>query len=190
MVNGIHSIVSVTGPGLIFVVYPQAMAKMPIGQMWAVLFFFMLLCLGLNSQVKIKKKISLMNSSNEPKIFSANFQFAIVEVVVTSIQDGFPNWIKNKLVYHELLVLIVCVISFFCGLPNIIQGGIYFFQLIDHYAASISIMFLAFFQMIAITWFYGVRRLSKNIKQMTGKGPSLYFRSCWLVAGPLLLIVN
>lgn len=111
-------------------------------------------------------------------------------MVVTSIQDGFPNWIKHKLVYHELLVLIVCVISFFFGLPNLIQGGIYFFQLIDHYAASISIMFLAFFQMIAITWFYGVRRLSKIIKQMTGKGPSLYFRSCWLVAGPLLLIVN
>lgn len=39
------------GPGLIFVIYPQAMAKMPAGQLWAVLFFFMLLCLGLNSQV-------------------------------------------------------------------------------------------------------------------------------------------
>lgn len=109
---------------------------------------------------------------------------------MTSIQDGFPNWIKNKLVYHELLVLIVCCVSFFFGLPNLIQGGIYFFQLIDHYAASISIMFLAFFQMIAIAWFYGVRRLSKNIKQMTGKSPSLYFRACWLVVGPLLLFVS
>lgn len=39
------------GPGLIFVVYPQAMAKMPYAQLWAVMFFFMLLCLGLNSQV-------------------------------------------------------------------------------------------------------------------------------------------
>lgn len=48
-------------------------------------------------------------------------QFAIVEVVVTSIQDGFPNWIKRKLVYHEMLVLIICVISFFFGLPNLIQ---------------------------------------------------------------------
>uniref|UniRef100_A0A182J770 Transporter n=1 Tax=Anopheles atroparvus TaxID=41427 RepID=A0A182J770_ANOAO len=152
------------GPGLIFVVYPQALAKMPAAQLWAVLFFFMLLCLGLNSQ------------------------FAIVEVVVTSIQDAFPRWIKRKLVYHELLVLIVCVVSFFAGLPNLIQGGIYFFQLIDHYAASVSIMFLAFFETIAISWFYGINRLSKNVKQMTGRYPSLYLRFCLMVAAPLLLI--
>lgn len=44
--------------------------------------------------------------------------------------------------------------------------------------------------MIAISWFYGVNRLCKNIKQMTGKTPSLYFRSCWLVVGPLLLFVS
>ncbi|XP_058975882.1 sodium- and chloride-dependent GABA transporter ine isoform X2 [Musca domestica] len=151
------------GPGLIFVVYPQAMAKMPYAQLWAVMFFFMLLCLGLNSQ------------------------FAIVEVVVTSIQDGFPNWIKKHLGYHEIVVLIVSVISFLFGLPNLIQGGIYFFQLMDHYAASVTIMFLAFCQMIAIAWFYGTGRLSKNIKQMTGKAPSLYLKSCWILCGPCLL---
>lgn len=110
--------------------------------------------------------------------------------MVTSIQDGFPDWIKTKLVYHELLVLIVVCISFLFGLPNLIQGGIYYFQLIDHYAASISIMFLAFFQITAIAWFYGIRRLSKNIKQMTGRAPSLYFRSCWLIVGPSLLFVS
>ncbi|XP_037958165.1 sodium- and chloride-dependent GABA transporter ine isoform X2 [Teleopsis dalmanni] len=151
------------GPGLIFVVYPQAMAKMPYAQLWAVMFFFMLLCLGLNSQ------------------------FAIVEVVVTSIQDGFPNWIKRHLGYHEIVVLFVCVISFLFGLPNLIQGGIYFFQLMDHYAASVSIMFLAFCQMIAIAWFYGTGRLSKNVKQMTGKAPSIYLKSCWILLGPCLL---
>ncbi|XP_030382880.1 sodium- and chloride-dependent GABA transporter ine isoform X2 [Scaptodrosophila lebanonensis] len=151
------------GPGMIFVVYPQAMAKMPYAQLWAVMFFFMLLCLGLNSQ------------------------FAIVEVVVTSIQDGFPRWIKRHLGYHEIVVLFVCVISCLFGLPNIIQGGIYYFQLMDHYAASVTIMFLAFCQMIAIAWFYGTDRLSKNVKQMTGKAPSFYLKSCWLVLGPCLL---
>ncbi|XP_066597207.1 sodium- and chloride-dependent GABA transporter ine isoform X2 [Prorops nasuta] len=152
------------GPGLVFVIYPQALAKMPASQLWAVLFFFMLVCLSLNSQ------------------------FAIVEVVVTSIQDGFPNWVKRHLFCHEILVLLVCVISFLFGLPNITQGGIYFFQLIDHYAASLSIMFLAFFEVIAVSWFYGVRRLCNNVKEMTGRVPSMYFRFCWLFAAPVLIM--
>ncbi|XP_066146284.1 sodium- and chloride-dependent GABA transporter ine-like isoform X2 [Euwallacea fornicatus] len=151
------------GPGLIFVVYPQTMAKMPTSQLWAVFFFFMLICLALNSQ------------------------FAIVEVVVTSIQDGFPGWIKKHLMCHEVLVLIICVISFLCGLPNVTQGGIYFFQLIDHYAASISIMYLAFFEVIAIAWFYGAVRLSQNVKTMTGRHPGLFIKTCWLVITPLMI---
>lgn len=40
-----------TGPGLVYVVYPQAFANMPVAQLWAVMFFFMLLCLGLDSEV-------------------------------------------------------------------------------------------------------------------------------------------
>lgn len=39
------------GPGLVYVVYPQAFANMPAAQLWAVLFFLMLLCLGLDSEV-------------------------------------------------------------------------------------------------------------------------------------------
>ena len=37
-----------------------------------------------------------------------------------------------------------------------LQGGIYFFQLIDYYAAALSLMYLAFFEVIAVTWFYGI----------------------------------
>ena len=43
------------GPGLVFVIYPQAFANMPVPQLWAVLFFFMLLCLGLDSEVESGK---------------------------------------------------------------------------------------------------------------------------------------
>lgn len=66
----------------------------------------------------------------------------------------------------------------------------YYFQLVDHYAASVTIIFIAFFEVVAVAWFYGVGRLSKSIKQMTGRNPSLYFRSCWLVLIPLSLLVR
>ena len=36
-----------------------------------------------------------------------------------------------------------------------VQGGLWFFTLIDYYAAALSLMILAFFEVIAITWFYG-----------------------------------
>lgn len=40
-----------SGPGLVFIIYPQAFANMPVSQLWSVMFFFMLVCLGVDSEV-------------------------------------------------------------------------------------------------------------------------------------------
>lgn len=55
------------GPGLVYVVYPQAFASMPVSQLWAVLFFFMLLCLGLDSEVVNRENIPLLEIIHRKK---------------------------------------------------------------------------------------------------------------------------
>uniref|UniRef100_A0A8C9T194 Transporter n=1 Tax=Scleropages formosus TaxID=113540 RepID=A0A8C9T194_SCLFO len=140
--------IAVDGPGLVFVVYPQAFPTMSVAPLWAVLFFFMLLCLGLDSQ------------------------FAMVEVMVTSLVDAYSASLLKYLKNKEILILIVCCSAFLLGIPHV---GIYVFQLMDHYTAIISIMFLAFFEVIYYL------RLFSFVTDMTGKKPGTFFTVCWVL---------
>jgi len=149
------------GPGLVFVVFPHALSQMPFPQLWSVVFFGLVICLGIDSQ------------------------FATVEVIITSIKDGWQN--MNKYLKHELLVFLVCFTSFLCGIPHVFQGGIYWFHIVDYYSATISLMYIAFFETVAIVWCYGAGRLAKNVADMTGKEPSIFFTLSWKISAPCLI---
>jgi len=147
------------GQGLAFVAYPEALAMLPGSNFWCIIFFLMLFLLGLDSE------------------------FALFETALVSIYDAFPK-LRNKKITVTLLTSLGC---FLLGLPCIFSKGQFVLDLMDTYGASISVMLIAIFEMIAIMWIYGVNSFCEDLKVMLGFSPNMYFKVCWVVICPLLL---
>lgn len=71
-----------------------------------------------------------------------------------------------------------------------IQGGFYFFHLLDRYAAGYSMLFAVLAETIAVSWIYGTDRFCADIKDMIGFKPGIYWRVCWKFVAPLFLMVR
>ncbi|KAM8871710.1 sodium- and chloride-dependent GABA transporter 2-like [Synchiropus picturatus] len=156
------STVAESGPGLAFIAYPRAVAMMPFPQLWAVCFFLMIIMLGLDTQ------------------------FVSLEALMTSVTDLYPNLIRRGH-RRELLLLFICFCCFLVGLVMLTPGGLYVFQVYDHFSCSgASLLLLSICQSIAIGWIYGAERFSANIRDMTGHNPLLLFRLCWKYLTPLV----
>lgn len=149
--------VAADGPGLVFVIYPAAMNQLPGAPFWSVIFFFMLITLGLDSQ------------------------FAMVETVLTGVCDSFPDIRK----YKTPIILGICIVGFLLGLPMTTQGGVYVLQIMDNYVAAWSLLMIGLCEVLAITHVYGWRRFCKDIELMIGSQPSIFWKITWLGSCPV-----
>ncbi|XP_028838231.1 sodium- and chloride-dependent creatine transporter 1 isoform X4 [Denticeps clupeoides] len=70
--------IAVDGPGLVFMVYPEAFVTMPVAPLWAILFFFMLLCLGLD----------IRHGGGDGYEFTGQFQRTAAEIPQTERTAG------------------------------------------------------------------------------------------------------
>ncbi|XP_042214876.1 sodium-dependent proline transporter-like [Homarus americanus] len=138
--------VAAQGAGLAFVAYPEAVARLPISPLWSILFFVMLLTLGIGSQ------------------------FTIVQTVITCLIDffGFRR-------HHKKVCLAVCSVGCGLGLFMCTRHGMYILQLLDNYSGTYSALMIGCIELFAISWVYGVDNFMLDIKQMLGKMPFPYY---------------
>ncbi|XP_048735785.2 sodium-dependent proline transporter-like [Ostrea edulis] len=149
------------GPGLAFLVYPEALSLLPFPNLWAVVFFVMLFTVGLDSQ------------------------FATLEACMTAVSDIFPRLRRHK----ALLSIVSCCFFFLVGLLLCTSAGLYIFQLLDWYIAAFAVPLFGVLECIIFGWIYGAENMSRDIKTMIGRSVPVYMRIHWCIITPLSLMV-
>uniref|UniRef100_A0A8C7XNC2 Transporter n=1 Tax=Oryzias sinensis TaxID=183150 RepID=A0A8C7XNC2_9TELE len=147
------------GPGIAFVVYPEALTRLPLSPFWAIIFFLMLLTLGLDTM------------------------FATIETIVTSVSDEFPKYLRK----HKPVFTLICGEGLYCVV--LLQNGMYMLQLVDTFAASYSLVIIAIFELLGISYLYGLQRFCADIEMMIGFQPNRFWRLCWAFVTPTILTV-
>ncbi|KAF6197705.1 hypothetical protein GE061_008671, partial [Apolygus lucorum] len=149
------------GTGLAFIVFAQAIGEMPMSPFWSLLFFTMLLSLGIGSQIGILEGMLCT-------IFDIDFFKRISKPYLTGV---------------------VCVICFFMGLIFCTGAGQYWLGLFDSFAGTIGLVMIALLETIAVVFIYGHEKFSNDIYEMTGYRPGLYWQVTWRFIGPTIMTV-
>uniref|UniRef100_A0A2K6TAJ0 Transporter n=1 Tax=Saimiri boliviensis boliviensis TaxID=39432 RepID=A0A2K6TAJ0_SAIBB len=152
--------VATEGAGLVFILYPEAISTLSGSTFWAVVFFVMLLALGLDSSM------------------------GGMEAIITGLADDFQVLKRHRKLFTFGVTFSTFLLALFC----ITKGGIYVLTLLDTFAAGTSILFAVLMEAIGVSWFYGVDRFSNDIQQMMGFRPGLYWRLCWKFVSPAFLL--
>ncbi|CAB3261064.1 unnamed protein product [Arctia plantaginis] len=154
--------VGLEGPGLVFIVYPEAIATMTGSVFWAIIFFLMLITLGLDST------------------------FGGLEAVTTALCDEYPRVLGR---HREIFVAVLLLFIYICALPTTTYGGVYLVDLLNVYGPGLAILFVVFAEAAGVCWVYGVDRFSEDVRTMLGHTPGWFWRACWSYISPVFLLV-
>jgi len=98
------------------------------------------------------------------------------------------NWPEYLLKHRRMFTIGICVFMFVLGVPMCTEGGVFLFQLMDFYSCSgMSLLWVCFWQTVAIGWGFGAQKFCDCIEQMTGHQPGKYWFFCWKFIAPTVM---
>ncbi|KAH0626536.1 hypothetical protein JD844_001581 [Phrynosoma platyrhinos] len=141
----------VEGTGLAFIAFTEAMTLFPTAPFWSVLFFFMLLNLGLSTML-------------------GNMQG-----IITPLLDNFHSLQRRR----TLFTVLCCIVGFLLGLVFVQRSGNYFVTMFDDYSATLPLLIVVAFEAFAVAWIYGADRFLGDIEKMLGWRPWRIYNYMW-----------
>jgi len=128
---------------LAFVAYPGLLGQLAGSQFWSILFFVMLVNLGVDSV------------------------FGMLDFCQQIMFDAFPS-IQEKM-RREVFCIFVCIFFFIWSLMFCNQNGFYVFNLFNNYAAYITLLALLLLECIFFAWVFGVDKLDILLQKSNGE---------------------
>ncbi|CAF1050827.1 unnamed protein product [Adineta ricciae] len=149
------------GPSLSFIAYPEILATFKYPTFFSILFFLMVINLGLDSD------------------------FGGLEAIYSALSDEFPILKRHR----KSGMFIMCCILIVACLPTVTHGGNYVVQFLDRFSTAPALMLVVMMEAIAATWVYGLNNLINDIRINLGFEPNRFFRLAWSVLCPVIIIL-
>ncbi|KAM5209433.1 orphan sodium- and chloride-dependent neurotransmitter transporter NTT5 isoform 3-T4 [Hipposideros larvatus] len=149
------------GTSFVFLSFIEAMSFIPASVSWSILFFLMLLMLGLSLMI------------------------GTLQGIITPLQDSFSYFRKHP----KLLTVVVSVLMFLCGLFFIRPSGLYYIRLLNQYWVVLPIILIITLENMAVGWAYGAKRLLADLRILCNHPVHPIFRWLWCYLSPVVLLV-
>ncbi|KAG1944503.1 solute carrier family 6 member 16b isoform X2 [Pimephales promelas] len=150
----------VEGTGLAFIAFTEAMTLFPWSPFWSVLFFLMLLNLGLSTM------------------------FGTMAGILTPLTDTFKTLRNHKLIF----TVCSCVLGFLIGLMFTQRCGNYFVTMFDDYSATLPLIIVVIFQTVSVAWVYGADRFLEDLRQMLNRPVPVVYKYLWKYVCPVAML--
>ena len=145
--------------GIVFIAYPETIAKFDfMPQFFSFIFFFMLF------------------------LFCVGSNMGMASCIMTVIRDRYPEIKCWKIV----IGIVFCGVA--VGTVYTTPCGQFIINLLDFYGASFVALVLAIIELVTVSWIYGVERFCKDIEFMLERKTGLYWRVCWKFLTPAIMI--
>jgi len=151
------------GPGLVFMVYPEAINSLPAAlgpftkSIFGIVFFVMLLSLGIDSA------------------------FSLVEAVVAGIHDKWPR------VNRARIAAIICAVSFILGIIFITDAGLVWLDIVDHWCNNYGLVTVGLLECIIVGWLIKTSTLMDSINESAEIRVGMWWLLCIKFITPIVL---